>query len=142
MNRMIAKVKKVMCVMAAAGLCLGLLTGCGDGIKKGTSESVITKTDTALQLYADIEKMVQDHALMADENFTAMKSKLTEMSARIKEKIADMTEEDIEDWDSVEHVYLLMSIEKSFGIEMLDAMEKPGSIGKLIDIIEERTRNQ
>lgn len=80
--------------MAAAGLCLGLLTGCGDGIKKGTSESVITKTDTALQLYADIEKMVQDHALMADENFTAMKSKLTEMSARIKEKIADTTEED------------------------------------------------
>lgn len=94
MNRMIAKVKKVMCVMAAAGLCLGLLTGCGDGIKKETSESVITKTDTALQLYADIEKMVQDHALMADENFTAMKSKLTEMSARIKEKIADTTEED------------------------------------------------
>lgn len=54
----------------------------------------------------------------------------------------DMTEEDIEDWDSVEHVYLLMSIEKLFGIEMLDAMEKPGSIGKLIDIIEERTRNK
>ena len=94
MNRMTAKVKKIMCFMAAAGLCLGLLTGCGDGIKKETSESVITKTDTALQLYADIEKMVQDNALVADENFTAMKSKLTDMSARIKEKIADTTEED------------------------------------------------
>lgn len=94
MNRMTAKVKKIMCFMAVAGLCLGLLTGCGDGIKKETSDSVITKTDTALQLYADIEKMVQDNALMADENFTAMKSKLTDMSARIKEKIADTTEED------------------------------------------------
>ena len=80
--------------MAAAGLCLGLLTGCGDGIKKETSDTVITKTDTALQLYADIEKMVQDNSLMADENFTAMKSKLTEMSAKIKEQIADTTEED------------------------------------------------
>ena len=94
MNRMMAKAKKALCIMAAAGLCLGLLTGCGDGIKKETSETVITKTDTALQLYADIEKMVQDNALMADENFTAMKSKLTEMSAKIKEQIPDTTEED------------------------------------------------
>lgn len=94
MNKMMAKVKKAMCIMAAAGLCLGLLTGCGDGIKKETSETVITKTDTALQLYADIEKMVQDNALMADENFTAMKSKLTEMSAKIKKQITDTTEED------------------------------------------------
>lgn len=94
MNKMMAKVKKAMCIMAAAGLCLGLLTGCGDGIKKKTSETVITKTDTALQLYADIEKMVQDNALMADENFTAMKSKLTEMSAKIKKQITDTTEED------------------------------------------------
>lgn len=94
MNRMMAKAKKALCIMAAAGLCLGLLTGCGDGIKKETSETVITKTDTALQLYADIEKMVQDNALMADENFTAMKSKLTEMSAKIKEQISDTTEED------------------------------------------------
>lgn len=54
----------------------------------------------------------------------------------------DMTAEDIEDWDSIEHVYLMMSIEKSFGIEMLDAMEKPGNIGKLIDIIEERMRRK
>ncbi len=54
----------------------------------------------------------------------------------------DMTTEDIEDWDSIEHVYLLISIEKSFGIKMLDAMEKPESIGKLIDIIEERTRQK
>lgn len=94
MNRMMTKAKKALCTMAAAGLCLGLLTGCGDGIKKETSDTVITKTDTALQLYADIEKMVQDNSLMADENFTAMKSKLTEMSAKIKEQIADTTEED------------------------------------------------
>lgn len=54
----------------------------------------------------------------------------------------DMIAEDIEDWDSIEHVYLIASIEKTFGIEMLDAMEKPESIGKLIDIIEERTRHK
>lgn len=54
----------------------------------------MTKTDTALQLYADIEKMVQDNALMADANFTSMKTRLTEMSAKVKENIAGTTEED------------------------------------------------
>ncbi len=54
----------------------------------------MAKTDTALQLYADIEKMVQENALTADANFTSMKTRLTEMSARVKEKIADTTEED------------------------------------------------
>ena len=83
-----------MTVIVIAGLCLGMLTGCGDGIKKETSDIVKQKTDTALQLYGDIEKMVQDNALVADETFTAMKSKLTEMSNRVKEKIADTTEED------------------------------------------------
>lgn len=52
----------------------------------------------------------------------------------------DMTADDVEDWDSIEHVYLIVSIEKSFGIEMPDTMEKPENIGKLIDIIEERLR--
>lgn len=52
----------------------------------------------------------------------------------------DMTADDVEDWDSIEHVYLITSIEKSFGIEMPDIMEKPENIGKLIDIIEERLR--
>lgn len=54
----------------------------------------------------------------------------------------DMTAEDIEDWDSIEHAYLMISIEKAFGIEMLDVVEKPESIGKLIDIIEERVRRR
>ena len=54
----------------------------------------MAKTDTALQLYADIEKMVQENALTADANFTSMKTRLTEMSDRVKEKIADTTEED------------------------------------------------
>ena len=81
-------------MMAAAVLCLGLLAGCGDGIKKETSDIVKQKTDTALQLYGDIEKMVQENALVADESFTAMKTKLTEMSGKVKEKIAETTEED------------------------------------------------
>ncbi len=85
--------KKLLCMILAAGLCLGL-TGCGDGIRKETTEAVMTKTDTALQLYADIEKMVQDNALMADANFTSMKTRLTEMSAKVKENIAGTTEED------------------------------------------------
>lgn len=94
MNKIRKSMRTFLCVAVMAGLCLGMLTGCGDGIKKETSDIVKQKTDTALQLYGDIEKMVQDNALVADETFTAMKSKLTEMSNRVKEKIADTTEED------------------------------------------------
>ena len=94
MNKIRKSMRTFLCVAVMAGLCLGMLTGCGDGIKKETSDIVKQKTDTALQLYGDIEKMVQDNALVADETFTAMKSKLTEMSHRVKEKIADTTEED------------------------------------------------
>lgn len=94
MNKIRKSRRTFLCMAVMAGLCLGLLTGCGDGIKKETSDIVKQKTDTALQLYGDIEKMVQDNALIADETFTAMKSKLTEMSNRVKEKIMDTTEED------------------------------------------------
>lgn len=94
MNKLRKSMRTFLCMTVIAGLCLGMLTGCGDGIKKETSDIVKQKTDTALQLYGDIEKMVQDNALVADETFTAMKSKLTEMSNRVKEKIADTTEED------------------------------------------------
>lgn len=94
MNRIVVKIKAFMYLAAVTGLCMGLLTACGTGIKKETSDTVIQKTDSALQLYADIEKMVEDNALVADETFTAMKTKLTEMSASIKERIADTTEED------------------------------------------------
>lgn len=94
MNKNIKRIKTYLCMMAVAVLCLGLLAGCGDGIKKETSDIVKQKTDTALQLYGDIEKMVQENALVADESFTAMKTKLTEMSGKVKEKIAETTEED------------------------------------------------
>lgn len=50
----------------------------------------------------------------------------------------DMTAEDIEDWDSIEHAYLLMSIEEAFGIEILSAMEKAENIGEMIDVIEKK----
>lgn len=94
MRTFLSKGKKWICLMAVAGLCLGLLTGCGDGITDETASIVTEKTDTALALYADIEKMVQEHSLTADESFAVMKTKLTDMSAKIRENISDTTEED------------------------------------------------
>lgn len=92
---MTVKMKKLMCIMIVSVLCMGILTGCGDsGITEETSSLVTEKTDTALALYADIEKLVQENSLTADESFTGMKAKLTDMSTSIKEKIAETTEED------------------------------------------------
>lgn len=75
-------------------LCLCALTACGDGIKEETSKAVTEKTNQALQIYADLEKIVTDNGLQTDDSFVEMKKQLTEMSAKVKTSIQDATEED------------------------------------------------
>ena len=75
-------------------LCMGILTGCGDGVTEETKQTVIEKTDQALTLYADLEKLVHEHELEVDKSFTDMKQQLTDMSAKVKQQIAETTEED------------------------------------------------
>ena len=68
-------------------LCAGILSGCGNGIKKETKELVTAKTNQALQLYSDIEKRVQEHHLQADKVFTDMKQQLTDMATKVSRKL-------------------------------------------------------
>lgn len=53
----------------------------------------------------------------------------------------DMTAEDIEEWDSIEQVYLIVSIEEVFGIRIMKRMEKVKRIDKMIDIIEQQFKD-
>lgn len=85
---------RVVTLLVVMVVCAGALTGCGDGITEETSLVVTEKIDKALELYADIEKLVQDNSLAADESFVDMKAQLTDMSARVRERIADTTEEE------------------------------------------------
>ena len=75
-------------------LCIGMLTGCGNGIKKETVEAVDGKMNQALQTYSDIEKLVRDNSLNVEKEFTEMKEQLTELSTQVKSEINDTTEED------------------------------------------------
>ncbi len=75
-------------------LCFSCLTGCGDGIKEDTKQLVMEKTDEALSLYADLEKLVKDNGLEVEQAFTDMKKQLTDMSERVRKQVADTTEED------------------------------------------------
>ena len=52
------------------------------------------KTDKALELYADIEKVVEANHLEADKEFTDMKKQLTDMATEVKGKLAQAKEED------------------------------------------------
>lgn len=70
------------------------LTGCGDGITDETKKMVTDKTNQALELYADIERTVEEHKLTASREFIDMKEKLTKMSVQIKEQVENTTEED------------------------------------------------
>lgn len=54
----------------------------------------------------------------------------------------DMTAADIEDWDSIEHAYLMVSIEASFGIKITDSMKKAENIGEMIAMIEKKLQRK
>lgn len=57
-------------------------------------------------------------------------------SIEIKE---DMTAEDIDEWDSLSHITLVLSVEKEFGIR-LNAAEVGGlaNVGQMIDLLVQR----
>lgn len=86
--------KKVTAPIFLICLCAGILTGCGNGIKKETAEAVNGKMNQALQTYSDIEKLVQENNLKVEKEFTDMKGQLTELSTQVKSEINDTTEED------------------------------------------------
>ena len=85
---MSGKLKKVICMMCISML---FLNGCGksDAITAETKAKVESQTDKALELYADIEKVVEANHLEAD-----MKKQLTDMATEVKGKLAQAKEED------------------------------------------------
>jgi len=51
----------------------------------------------------------------------------------------DTTAEDIEDWDSLTHMQLIVQIEKKYGIKFTTAeIKKAANVGEFIDIIKEK----
>ena len=51
----------------------------------------------------------------------------------------DTTAEDIEDWDSLTHMQLIVEIEKKYGIKFTTAeIKKAANVGEFIDIIKEK----
>lgn len=51
----------------------------------------------------------------------------------------DTTAEDIDDWDSLTHMQLIVEIEKKYGIKFTTAeIKKAANVGEFIDIIKEK----
>lgn len=51
----------------------------------------------------------------------------------------ETTSEDIEDWDSLTHMQLIVAIEKKYNIRFTTAeIKKAGNVGEFIQIIEEK----
>ncbi len=86
--------KRWMAFLLAVCLTAGLCAGCGDDIKDETVTAIREKTNRALELYADIEKKVEENELKAEKEFTDMKQKLTDMSEKIGAQVEETTEED------------------------------------------------
>lgn len=52
----------------------------------------------------------------------------------------EMTAEDVEDWDSLSHINLIIRIEKEFGIKFtVDEITDTENVGAFISIIENKT---
>lgn len=53
------------------------------------------------------------------------------------------TADDIEDWDSLEHINLVVAIENKFGIKFnMNEVTSLKNVGEMVDIIVERTKNE
>jgi acyl carrier protein len=53
---------------------------------------------------------------------------------------AETTAHDVEGWDSVSHITLIVAIEESFGIKFKSAeLEKMKNVGQLVEQIEKKT---
>lgn len=51
----------------------------------------------------------------------------------------EMTSEDVDDWDSLSHVNLILKIEKQFGIKFtVDEITQTENVGQFIDIINKK----
>ena len=54
---------------------------------------------------------------------------------------AETTADDIEDWDSLEHINLVVAIENKFGIKFnMNEVTSFKNVGEMVDIIVERTK--
>ena len=52
----------------------------------------------------------------------------------------ETTANDIEDWDSLEHINLVVAIEKQFGIKLtMDEVNGMMNVGAMVDVILRRT---
>ncbi len=52
----------------------------------------------------------------------------------------ETTADDIEDWDSIEHINLISAVESEFGIRFkMGEVSGMNDVGEMISIIEERT---
>lgn len=52
----------------------------------------------------------------------------------------EMTARDVKDWDSVNHVTLIVAIEQAFGIKFKSAeLERMKNVGQMVEQIEKKT---
>lgn len=118
--------RPMMLFLAAVFTCC-MLSGCGDGITEETKKAVTDKTNQALELYADIEKTVEENQLTAEQEFIDMKTKLTQMSAQIQERVEDTTEEDgklaLEQLDKI--IANLQSVKKNVEESLAKVQKEP-----------------
>ena len=51
------------------------------------------------------------------------------------------TADDIEDWDSLEHINLIVAVENAFGIKFnMGEVNTMKNVGEMVDLIESRTK--
>lgn len=51
----------------------------------------------------------------------------------------DTTAEDVEDWDSLSHIRLMVAVEREFGVKFSNTeIERLGKVGDLVDLVAQK----
>lgn len=80
---------------------------------------------------------------MNEEYFTKVQNIFIEVFDDEDLKISSSTNsEDIEEWDSLNHINLVLNIEKTFNIRFqIGEIQALKNVGELIELLKEKTRN-
>jgi acyl carrier protein len=78
--------------------------------------------------------------LSRDEIRQALEGVFDEVLGQSVELRDDMTAADVDGWDSVVHVMLILATERRFGIRFESAeIANAGTVGEFIDLVEEKS---
>ncbi|WP_294109687.1 acyl carrier protein [Sphingomonas sp.] len=89
---------------------------------------------------ADTRHTIQGRRIMSDELVTRVRDIMSDVFDLDELHITrETTAEDIEEWDSLSHIRLVVAVERAFGVKFSNSeIEGLANVGELVDVIKQK----